>query len=216
MASNMATMSPVSRQPAPGDDLLLREINHRCGNDLQMVVSLLGLQSRRAASLEARQALTDAAERVAVLARARGALHRDRQPSLGGALRQVCEALCAQAEPRGILISMQVEQEVHGLAPNQITTLALVVNELATNAIKHAFEEGKTGRIRITAGGIRGRDVTVIVDDDGLPFPELTSPAGDGLGLELAKRLMASIGGLFIAPPKGSKAFELRVPVDGD
>lgn len=216
MASNPAAMHPGLRQSPQGDDLLLRETNHRSSNDLQMVVSLLGLQSRRATVPETRQALADAMERVGILARARSGLHRDRQPTLCGALRQVCEALHAQAEPRGILISMQVEREVHGLSPTQITTLALVVNELATNAIKHAFEEGKSGHIRIVAGEIRGRDVTVIVDDDGLPFPELTSPAGDGLGLELAKRLMASIDGLFIAPPKGSKLFELRVPVESD
>ncbi|WP_165118111.1 sensor histidine kinase [Brevundimonas sp. 'scallop'] len=152
-------------------------------------------------------------ERVSILARARSALSQDRQPSIGGALRQVCEALHAQAEPRSILISMQVEQEVHGLSPHQITTLALVVNELATNAIKHAFEEGKSGHIRITAGGSPGREVTIMVDDDGLPFPEATSRSGDGLGLGLVKRLVASIGGLFIPPPPGSKVFEIRVAV---
>ena len=211
----MADISSL-RQPPLGADLLLRETNHRASNDLQLVVSLLGLQSRRAASPEVRQALSDAMERVSILARSRSAMHRERQVSLEAALRQVCEALHAQAQPRGILISMQVEREVHGLSPHQITTLSLVVNELATNAIKHAFEEGKSGHIRIVASGIRGCDVTVIVDDDGLPFPELTSPVGDGLGLELAKRLMASIGGLFIGPPRGSKVFELRVPVESD
>ena len=159
MASNVATVSAANRQPAQGDDLLLRETIHRCSNDLQMIVSLLGLQSRRATSPEARQALIDAMERVSILARARSALHRDRQPTLDDALRQVCEALHTQAEPRGILISVQVGQQVQGLSANQITTLALVVNELATNAIKHAFEEGKAGYIRITAGvSGRGRD----------------------------------------------------------
>ncbi len=213
MASSVSTLTPGNRQPAHGDDLLLRETNHRCSNDLQMVVSLLALQSRRAETPEARQALTDVMERVSILARARSALSQDRQPSIGGALRQVCEALHAQAEPRSILISMQVEQEVHGLSPHQITTLALVVNELATNAIKHAFEEGKSGHIRITAGGSPGREVTIMVDDDGLPFPEATSRSGDGLGLGLVKRLVASIGGLFIPPPPGSKVFEIRVAV---
>lgn len=208
MASNS-----FPRQQPQGDDLLLRETNHRCSNDLQLVVSLLGLQSRRAASPEVRQALSDAMERVSILARARNAMHRERQPSLEAALRQVCEALYAQAEPRGILISLQTGHEVHGLSPNQITTLALVVNELATNAIKHAFEEGKAGHIRVTTSRSGSHDVTVIVDDDGLPFPDVN---GEGLGLGLAKRLMASIGGLLIGPPKGLKVFELRVPVDSD
>ena len=213
MASNVAAVSPGPRQPAQGDDLLLRETNHRCSNDLQLVVSLLGLQSRRAASPEARQALTDAMERVSILARARSAMHRDRPPTLQAALRQVCEALHAQAEPRSILISLEAVHEVHGLSPTQITTLALVVNELTTNAIKHAFEEGKSGHIRMSISKNGTRDVIIIVDDDGLPFPEAT---GNGLGIGLVKRLMASIGGLLIPPPPGSKVFELRVPVENN
>lgn len=85
-ASQRITTITNRRRPDRSDELLLRETNHRCANDLQLVVSLLGLQSRRAASYEARQALTDAAERVAILARARSALNRDRRPSLEEAL----------------------------------------------------------------------------------------------------------------------------------
>lgn len=213
MANNVMTISPGYRESASDDDLLLRETNHRCSNDLQLVVSLLGLQSRRAATPEARQALTDAMERVSILARARSALHRQRQQSLEAALRQVCEALHAQAEPRSILISLQAAHEVRDLSPNQVTTLALVVNELATNAIKHAFEEGKAGHIRVSISRNGSGDITVMIDDDGLPFPEA---GGNGMGMELVKRLMGSIGGLLIPPPPGSKLFELRVPVEGD
>lgn len=199
-------------RPPQADDLLLRETNHRCSNDLQLVVSLLGLQSRRAAMAEVRQALADAMERVAILARARGAMYRDRPTKIETAVRQVCEALQAQAEPRSILISLEANHDVHGLTATQITTLALVVNELATNAIKHAFEEGGSGHIRVSISKGGDREVTIVVDDDGLPLPAATAH-GEGLGMELVKRLMASVDGLFIPPPSGSKLFELRVPV---
>ena len=211
MTSKPSATSLAPRRSAQGHDLLLRETNHRCSNDLQLVVSLLGLQSRRAANPEVSQALTDAMERVSILARARSAMHRERQPSLEAALRQVCEALHAQAEPRSILISLEARHEVHGLSPTQITTLALVVNELATNAIKHAFEEGRDGHIDVSISDNGNRDVTAIVDDDGLRFPD-AGCNGDGLGMGLTKRLMASIGGLLIPPPSGTKVFELRVP----
>jgi two-component sensor histidine kinase len=192
-------------------DLLLRETNHRCSNDLQLVVSLLALQSQRATNPEARQALTDAMERVSVLARARSTMHGDRHPSLAAALRQVCEALHAQAELRSILVSLQVTEDVDGLTPNEVTTLALVANELATNAIKHGYKDGRAGHIRVTLGRTSAGDISVTVDDDGLPFPEVDRPNHNGLGLGLVKRLTASIGGLFIPPKTGSKAFELRV-----
>jgi two-component sensor histidine kinase len=198
-------------RPAPvSDDLLLRETNHRCSNDLQLVVGLLALQSRKAESAEARQALTDAMERVSILARARTALHQKARHGLGAALRQVAEALHSHAEPRSILVSLEIEAEGQMLSPPQVTTLALVVNELATNAIKHAFEAEVAGHISIKVREYDQSGVSILVDDDGLPFPEPGKTTGLGLGL--VKRLVASAGGLFLSPPSGSKTFEIRIP----
>lgn len=201
----------ATRRSVRDSDLLLRETNHRCSNDLQLVVGLLSLQSQRVTSAEARQALTDAVERVTILARARSTVHADQKPSIEAALRQVCEALHAQAEPRSILVSLQVTDRVDGLTPDEVTALALVTNELATNAIKHAYKDGKPGHIRVSLGRAANGDISIIVDDDGVPLPEILQPGHGGLGLGLARRLTASIGGLFIPPRAGSKAFELRV-----
>ncbi|MDQ0840022.1 sensor histidine kinase [Sphingomonas faeni] len=214
MAQPLSTTAPAHSQSASHDDLLLRETHHRCSNDLQLVVGLLSLQSRRATNPETRDALADAMGRVAVLARARIALNQRRELSLQGALRQVCEALHSQAEPRSILISLQTEHdEVKGLAPDHISTLALVVNELATNAIKHAFEEGKSGHVSISVRRDGERQAVIIVDDDGLPFPEADNSKNGGMGLGLIKRLVASADSVFIHPTDGSKRFEIRVPV---
>jgi two-component sensor histidine kinase len=204
-------MSSTSRPQTQIDDLLLRETNHRCSNDLQLIVSLLALQSKRAATDEARDALMDVMQRIQVLARSRAALHEDTQHGLSAVLRRVCEALHAQAEPRSILVSLELATEGPSLPAAHITALALVVNELATNAIKHAFEVGASGHIWVRLRRRDERSFTLIVDDDGLPFPELDGQRR-GLGLGLARRLVASTGGLFIAPPAGSKAFEIRVP----
>lgn len=193
--------------------LLLRETCHRSSNDLQLVVGLLPLQSRRATNPETRDALADVMARVAILARARGDMDRRRPPSLQCALRQVCEALLSQAEPRAILISMHIEHDVQALSPDHVATLALVVNELATNAIKHAFEEGKAGHIRISVRRCGERHAAILVDDDGLPFPATDDARSDGLGLSLVRRLVASADGVFIRHGAGSKCFEIRVPV---
>jgi len=203
----------TSAQPfaLAADDLLLRETNHRCSNDLQLVVSLLALQSRRAICAEARAALTDAMERVGVLARCRIALQRHAELSLGAALRQTCEALHAQCEPRAILVSLEVADEGQALSATQVTTLTLVVNELATNAIKHAFRSGVPGHIAIRVTLSDARDLVLTIDDDGLPFPELER--GDkGLGLGLVRRLVGAAGGQLVWPAPGTKRFEIRVP----
>ncbi len=213
MATAYANPSAGYRALSPEAELLLRETNHRCSNDLQLVVSLLALQSRKAASDETRQALIDTMERVAILARARASLKEERRPTLEAALRQVCEALQSQAEPRSIFLSLETASAVSGLSAVQVTTLTLIVNELATNAIKHAFAQDRSGRIRIVVRPHDSRSLTIIVDDDGLPFPEIASRTTGGLGLGLVRRLLESIGGLVILPANGSKCFEIRVPM---
>jgi len=201
----------IDHATASRDEMLLRETHHRCVNDLQLIVGLLSLQSRRAKSHEARQALEEATARVAVLAQARAGLSR--QPSsLPTALRHVCEALLSQAEPRSILITLTTEDEADGLTADQVATLALVVNELATNAIKHAFEEGKAGHVSIVVQRNDSGGIIIVVDDDGLPIPEATDAKGGGIGLGLVRRLVASIDGRLIVPTGRSKSFEIRVP----
>ncbi len=172
MASSISMTALALRPIAQGDDLLLRETNHRCCNDLQLVVSLLALQSRRAGNDETREALADVMERVAILARARSAQHRERTLSLEAALRQVCEALQPQAEPRSILISLEARYEARELSAAHTTTLGLVVNELTTNAIKHAFDDGGSGVIRVSIGRNASGDVVIVVEDNGRPFTD--------------------------------------------
>ncbi len=207
------TAGHETRPKVASPDLLLREINHRCSNDLQLVVSLLSLQSRRAATPESREALEDAAQRVAILAEARSMLQHQDEDSLETALRKTCEALQSQAEPRGILVALAVGEQPTGLSSSKIMTLALAVNELATNAIKHAFEEGKSGYVHISLRQNDDHGIIICVDDDGLPFPEVSDGGGSGFGLGLVNRLVASIGGLLIMPTNGSKIFEIRVPL---
>lgn len=202
----------LSPGPEEHATLLLRETNHRCANDLQLVVSLLALQSRQAESAETRDALKEAASRVAVLARARTGLSREDQPDLGAALREVCEALHSQAEPRGIVISVKTARDVPKLAPERITTMALAVNELATNAIKHAFHERADGRISVELDRQDALKVVVVsVEDDGLPLCIDASAHGTGMGLGLVARLVNSVGGTFSLPKSGSKRFEIKM-----
>jgi hypothetical protein len=82
-----------------------------------------------------------------------------------------------------------------------------VVKELVANAIKHAFEEGKAGAFRVSASGDEDQ-VTVIVDADGLSFPE---PGSNDRGMSLAKRLMASVDELLLPSEAGSKRFDPQV-----
>jgi two-component sensor histidine kinase len=188
-------------------------MRHQSSNDLQLIVSLLALQSAKAEGSETRRALRDAMERVAILAGARSATHHETRYELSSALCSVCDALQSQAEPRGILLSLDIAGDARGLTQQQTTALTLVVNELATNAIKHAFPEGKPGRIRISVKR-DGEEMFVEVEDDGCPFHRRVASSA-GLGLDLADRLIASVGGRISAPDGRSKIFAVRVPIAG-
>jgi two-component sensor histidine kinase len=75
------------------------------------------------------------------------------------------------------------------------TSLGLLINELITNALKHAFPDGRTGTI---SAGLEVRDglVEVVISDDGVGLPKGFSPADSkGLGFQLASALAAQIGG---------------------
>ncbi|WP_430252238.1 ATP-binding protein [Neorhizobium sp. DAR64860/K0K1] len=89
------------------------------------------------------------------------------------------------------------------------------MNELATNAVKHAFKEGKAGHIQIAVRRYDERHAAITVDDDGIPFPASRDKKSGGMGMLLVKRMVASANGKFIQHRAGSKCLEIRVPVKG-
>lgn len=84
------------------------------------------------------------------------------------------------------------------------------MNELDTNALKHAFKGRTKGRIKIVVSQLNDNYLTVKVDDNGLPLPP--APIRKGFGTSLIQRLTASIIG-YLTTPTSSKCFELKVPL---
>lgn len=191
-------------------DLLLRETRHRCNNDLQLIVSLLLLQARKAQGVEARVLLGEVAEQVAVLARSRSAIATGLASNVNLALREVGDALAIHAQPRGIMLIQEFCDCAGSVSDDAVTTVALVVNELITNALKHGFPTFEGGTIGIRTGREDGQ-LLITVHDDGVPF---TQGNTNGSGIEITRRLMASIGGSIRFPDQG-KRIELRVPLEG-
>lgn len=176
-------------------ELLRRESEHRLMNNLQMVVSLLSLQSRTEASAEAASHLSVAANRVAAIARIHRHLHSaDGQQNV--ALKQYLNELCRDYTS---LLAVQNADDraidVEGIEISVPTAvgvpLGLIVNELVTNAIKH-------GKGRISVGLERQADGShaLLVCNDGSVLPDGFDPAASrGLGMRLVSSLVAQIGG---------------------
>lgn len=193
------------------DQLLLREAVHRFGNDLQMIVGLIAIESRRAASQEVKEALQNVGDRIALFARKRTGLGLDEGQSLSQALRDCCQTLMVQAETRSVLISFRMNGDDPVLGPDTVRAVALAVNELVTNALQHAFEERTGGRIWVNYQIEKNGAFVISVDDDG---NQMAEPSDDHshMGLSFISKLIAGIGGEMTLPRQGAKEFIITLP----
>ena len=173
----------------------LREIDHRTKNNYQTVVALLMLQAQRAELPEVGQALRDAADRVNAVSLASEQLAL-RSEDLGTVRLgdHLCE-LVAQIK-RGLSHDgVTVECDVDDLSASteKAIYLSIIVNELVTNALKHAFRERAGGIIRVSSEA-RPDGVAIIVEDDGSGIAEGQPNARSGLGTRLVERFCSQVG----------------------
>jgi two-component sensor histidine kinase len=172
-------------------DLLLRELGHRTSNNLAMVISILSLQARSKTDPELRGALEKAISRVQAIASA----HEHFQPAMprdGVGMRPYLEKLCRHLgdslrDIRPIAITIEAD-DVH-FPSEQAVSIGLIVNELVTNAFKHAFPDGRSGTVRVTLSDGPPRRLTV--EDNGVGCP---IDKKERLGSRLTRLLAEQLG----------------------
>ncbi|MFC4169491.1 sensor histidine kinase [Teichococcus aestuarii] len=179
-------------------DLLMAEIHHRVKNNLQIVASLLNLQANRLRDPRAKAEFATARDRVQALA----TLHRHlytNQTFEVIALRPFLEELgqqlfAALGERPGQRIKLVVEADELEIVTDQAVSLALLITETVTNAIKHGFPDARSGTITISVHA-EGEEVTLKVQDDGLGMRLDDEEAGQGIGLTLIRGFAQHLGG---------------------
>lgn len=201
-------------------EVLAREADHRIRNSLQTVASLLERQARQADD-GARDALRLAAARVQAVAEIHATLHAapnfgDAGPELdlGRYLGGLCTALGQVMGADGERRSLHVEVEPLALPPETAQQLGLIVTELATNALRHAFLPDRPGVVRVT-GARRpdGRyDLSIADDGKGLPpgFDSRLRPTG--LGLRLVNVLADQLRARLAVDGHAGACFTLTLP----
>jgi two-component sensor histidine kinase len=179
-------------------DLLMAEIHHRVKNNLQIVASLLNLQAGRLRDPAARAEFSTARDRVQALATLHRHLYTNRTFEVI-ALRPFLEELGQQlfsalGERPGQRIKLVVEADELEIVTDQAVSLALLVTETVTNAIKHAFPGSRSGTITIRVRA-QGEEVTLTVRDDGLGMRLRDDENGHGIGLTLIRGFAQHLGG---------------------
>lgn len=161
----------------------LKEMDHRTKNNFQIVTSLLTLQATRSGSEEVKSALNEAAERLKAVAAVYDALAPSSQGLASVRLQDQLQEICHQIR-RGIMpdsITLSTELEPMLIPHESAVAIGIIVNELVTNACKHAFGDAG-GSIRVKAW--RDDKAAVIeVADDGRGF--VAGTARPGLGSRL-------------------------------
>ncbi|MFA6112921.1 MAG: sensor histidine kinase [Sphingomonas sp.] len=181
-------------------DLFLAEFDHRMKNNFAIVAGLLDLQKRRAREPATAAALETAQMRVDSIARAHRHLYRGTgQPGtveIRDYLTDLCAALAESLFLQGG-ITLSCDSDHAAVPRDRAVSIGLVVNELVTNAAKHAFPGRDLGSISVTLrnrteGGWR---VTVADDGVGMPKDAALPEKGNGLGSRLVEAFARQAGG---------------------
>jgi PAS domain S-box-containing protein len=207
----------TQEQRALADNVtLLREVHHRTKNNLQMLCDLLFLKAETLPSGEPRALLEDSYGRIYAFARLHEQLYETMQ---GGAVRlgEYLERLVESVRQFAVgpTIRMEVAPGDHRLDLDRAISAGLIVNELLTNAIKHAFPKGQPGAMGVRLQ-VQGGDYALDVWDTGrgLP-PDLDAEKTQSLGLRLvhllARRLQASVR----LKNDGGATFTVQFPMQG-
>jgi two-component sensor histidine kinase len=183
-------------QLAQRQAILLREVNHRVANSLQLISSLIELQARKVPDPEARGMLRQAAERVEAVS----LVHRRLYTSDDVAVVELDAYLKGLVEELGRLTRLhriELSADPVSVETDKAVPIGLIVNELVTNAVKYAYPDGVQGVVRVILRKLTGQGVRLVVEDDGAGMPAASAPRGSGLGslivASMARTLRATI-----------------------
>jgi two-component system, sensor histidine kinase PdtaS len=199
-------------------DVLLQEVNHRVKNNLQLVTSLLALQANRTDLPDVRVSLLDACSRVSVIAGMHQRLYtsaRHESVNLSSYLKELTdETVTALNTEKAIKLSFSSDEDFP-VALDDAVAIALVVNELLTNAMKYAFDQTNDGEISLTIVR-KEENVCITLADNGKGLPDAFDPAAStGLGMLIVTALVGQVGGsMSITPQKKGSAFLISLPFE--
>lgn len=184
---------------------LLKEIHHRVKNNLQVITSLLRIETSRNVEPETKRVLKDMQSRILSMALLHETLYKSGhfgQVDLSVYLRQLAQQFFrAQTFTSGpvelILDLTPVEVDV-----DQAIPCGLMVNELMTNSLKHAFPEGRSGAVRVSLRSEEGGPVILQVGDNGVGLPsDFETKRRGSLGLQLVSDLAKQLSGELVVGP---------------
>ena len=173
--------------------MMIKEVHHRVKNNLQLLVSIMRMQARRARTEEARQLLHESVSRILSMAVIHDSLSEGEDQVIN--LREIVQQIVGQVqasvvEPAYNIKLRVIESDDVLLPTHKATACALVVNELLLNAVEHGFPDGGNGKVWVSL-----RDhvdhLEIIIEDNGKGLPrDFSLNSSTSLGLDIIRTLV--------------------------
>jgi two-component sensor histidine kinase len=196
-------------------EVLLQEVHHRVKNNLQVISSLLNLQANAVEGTRALDVLRDSQDRVRSMALVHEKLYQSSdlsQIDFADYTRSLTRALLSsyKAQKRGI--SLHTNTGDVSLSIDAAIPCGLILSELVSNALKHAFPDGRRGSIVVGLWERNGMTV-LTVRDDGIGMPaEIDMLRSESLGLQLVSTLVTQLDGALAVERERGTMFTVKFP----
>lgn len=176
-------------------ETLLREVNHRVGNSLQLVSAFVHLQAGSIPDGVARDMMRETEARIVAIAQIHRRLYTsddvrnvDMDDYLSGLAEELESSLKTAERPHHIVVTAEPVK----VATDRAVSLGVIVTELVTNAFKYAYPRGVEGEVRVRL--VRtGAMLSLVVEDDGVGSSDDAAPVGTGLGQKIIRTMAATI-----------------------
>lgn len=195
MATRLNTRQGELRAAIEQKEEMLREIHHRIKNNLQTVTSLLNLYSRGVKYEPAMQALQDVRIRVQALALVHRHLYEspeNRSVDARALIGDLCHLIQLSSGVARARVAILAEIAAVEIGIERAVPLALLVTEVVSDVLKHAFPNGRSGKVRVTLTVEQSAEMRLVICHDGVVPPRPAEPA-DGKGAELEHALGLSL-----------------------
>lgn len=180
-------------------EVLLKELHHRVKNNLQIISSLLNLQTASVKDPDARRLFTESQSRIRSMALIHEILYTSQdltKVNFGEYVQRLVAHLCRSYAVDREAIELQIHAEEVPVGVDKAIPCGLIINELVANALKHAFPDGQRGEIRIDFHRDGGGKCALIIRDTGVGFPgDLEVRTAKSSGLQLVSTLVDQLGG---------------------
>ncbi len=199
-------------------DVLLREVHHRVKNNMQVISSLLNLQASQTSDPAARATLEESRQRVRSIALIHEKLYNSGNMAsidFGAYLKSVADELLKTfGRPD---VSCRLDLEGIRFEIDRAIPAGLIVNELLTNSLRHAFPPGTSGTVWVRLRSLGDGRVELVVQDDGIGFAPGADPSTSAtLGLAIVKTLVEQMQGTFSMEGAHGATWTIQFSLDKD